>query len=37
LNLDASETLVFVVVRSNNERIVVNLDVMPVEQPETVF
>ena len=37
LNLDAGETLDFVVVRSDNERIVVNLDVVPVEQPETVF
>ena len=36
-NLDASETLDFVVVRSDNERIVVNLDVAPVEQPEAVF
>lgn len=27
----------FVVVRSDSERIVVNLDVVPVEQPETVF
>lgn len=37
LNLDAGETVDFVVVRSDNERIVVNLDVVPVEQPETVF
>ena len=37
LNLDAGEILDFVVVRSDNERIVVNLDVVPVEQPETVF
>ena len=37
LNLDASETLDFVVVRSDNERIVVKLDTVPVEQPETVF
>jgi len=37
LNLDAGETLEFVVVRSDNERIAVNLDVVPVEQPETVF
>jgi uncharacterized RmlC-like cupin family protein len=36
-NLDASETLDFVVVRSDNERIAVDLDVVPVEQPETVF
>ena len=37
LNLSASETVDFVVVRSDNERIVVNLDVAPAEQPETVF
>lgn len=37
VNQSASETLDFVVVRSDNERIVVNLDVMPVERPETVF
>jgi uncharacterized RmlC-like cupin family protein len=36
LNLSASETVEFLVVRSDNEKIVVNLDVMPVEQPETV-
>jgi uncharacterized RmlC-like cupin family protein len=32
LNLDANETLDFVVVRSDNERIVVDLDVAPTEQ-----
>ncbi len=37
VNLDAGETLDFVVVRSDDERIAVNLDVVPVEQPETVF
>jgi uncharacterized RmlC-like cupin family protein len=37
LNLDASGTVDFVVVRSDNERIVVNLDVVPVEEPETVY
>ena len=37
VNLDASETLDFVVVRSDNEKIVVGLDIVPVEQPETVF
>jgi uncharacterized RmlC-like cupin family protein len=37
VNLDAGETLDFVVVRSDGERIVVNLDVVPVERPETVF
>ena len=36
-NLDAGETLDFVVVRSDNERIVVDLDIAPVEQPEAVF
>src|SRR5713101_8272912 len=36
LNLDASETLDFVVIRSDNAGIVVKLDVAPVEQPETV-
>ena len=36
-NLDGSETVDFVVVRSDNERIVVDLNVVPVEQPETVF
>ena len=37
LNLSASEAVDFVVIRSDNERIVVNLDVTPIEQPETVF
>jgi uncharacterized RmlC-like cupin family protein len=37
LNLDASETLDFVVVRSDNEKIAVNLDVVPIDQPESVF
>jgi len=37
LNLDANETVDFVVVRSDNEKIVVKLDVVPVEQSETVF
>lgn len=36
LNLSASETVEFLVVRSDNEKIVVNVDVMPVEQPEMV-
>jgi uncharacterized RmlC-like cupin family protein len=36
-NLDAGETLDFVVVRSDNERIVVDLDIVQVEQPEAVF
>jgi uncharacterized RmlC-like cupin family protein len=37
LNLSDSESLDFVVVRSDNERIAVNLEITPVEQPETVF
>jgi uncharacterized RmlC-like cupin family protein len=37
LNLDAGETLDFVVVRSDNEKIAVGLDVVPVEQPETLY
>lgn len=37
VNLQAGETLDFVVVRSDNEKIVVNLETVPVEQPETVF
>jgi uncharacterized RmlC-like cupin family protein len=37
LNPDASESLDFVVVRSDDERIAVNLDLVPVDQPETVF
>jgi len=37
LNVDASETVDFVVVRSDNEKLAVNLDIVPVEQPETVF
>jgi uncharacterized RmlC-like cupin family protein len=36
-NLGAGETLDFLVVRSDNEKIAVNLDVVPVEQPETVY
>jgi uncharacterized RmlC-like cupin family protein len=36
VNLSTSETLDFVVVRSDNERIVVNLDVVAAEQPEMV-
>ena len=36
-NVDEHETVDFVVIRSDNEMIVVNLDVVPVEQPETVF
>jgi uncharacterized RmlC-like cupin family protein len=36
-NLDAVETLEFVVVRSDNEKIAVALDVVAVEQPEAMF
>jgi hypothetical protein len=36
-NVDAHETVEFVEVRSDNEKIAVNLDVVPVERPETVF
>ena len=36
-NLSASETVEFVVVRSDNEKIAVKLDIAPAEQPETVF
>ena len=36
-NLDDGETLEFVVVRSDNERIAVCLDVVPVDDPEMVF
>ncbi len=35
-NVDASEAVDFVVVRSDNEKLVVNLDIAPVEHPETV-
>jgi uncharacterized RmlC-like cupin family protein len=37
LNLSTSETVDFVVVRSDNAAIVVKLDVVPVEEPERVF
>jgi uncharacterized RmlC-like cupin family protein len=36
-NLDTVETLEFVVVRSDNEKIAVALDVVAVEQPEAMF
>src|SRR5258707_10182833 len=36
-NCSASETVDFVVVRSDDEKIVVKLDAMPVEEPETLF
>ena len=35
-NLDVGETVEFLVVRSDNEKIVVNLAVTPIEYPETV-
>jgi len=37
INLDAEHPLEFVVVRSDNERIAVDLDVVPVEPPEIVL
>ena len=37
LNLSASETVDFVVIRSDNERIAVDLDLAPAERPEVVF
>jgi len=37
VNLDAAGTLDFVVVRSDNEKIVVGLDIVPVERPQTLF
>jgi uncharacterized RmlC-like cupin family protein len=36
-NPSSSEAVHFLVVRSDNERIVVTLDIEPVEQPETAF
>jgi Predicted mannose-6-phosphate isomerase len=36
-NFDASEAVDVVVVRSDNEKIVVKLDAKPIEQPEVVF
>jgi uncharacterized RmlC-like cupin family protein len=37
INASPSEALECVLVRSDNEAIVVNLDITPVEKPETVF
>lgn len=37
LNLNAKETLDLVVVRSDNQKIAVSLDVNPVEEPERVL
>ncbi len=36
-NLGTSETVDFLVVRSDNDRIVIKLDVAPAEPPETVY
>ena len=36
-NFSSTESVDFVVVRSDNEKIVVKIDVVPVEQAETVF
>jgi uncharacterized RmlC-like cupin family protein len=36
-NLSAGDVLDFVVVRSDGERIAVKLDIVPVENPETLF
>jgi uncharacterized RmlC-like cupin family protein len=36
-NLDADAALHFVVVRSDNERIAVSIDAVPVERPELLF
>ena len=36
VNLSTLETVEFLVVRSDNERIVFNLDIIPIEHPETV-
>ena len=35
-NVDENEPVDFVVIRSDNEKIVVNLDVVPVDRPEVV-
>ena len=37
INASADETLECVLVRSDNEAVVVNLDIEPVEKPESVF
>jgi uncharacterized RmlC-like cupin family protein len=36
-NISTRESVDFIVVRSDNERIVVNLDTVPVDHPETVY
>ncbi len=37
INASSDETLECVLVRSDNEAVVVNLDIEPVEKPEAVF
>jgi uncharacterized RmlC-like cupin family protein len=37
INASSDETLECVLVRSDNEAVVVNLDIEPIEKPETVF
>ncbi len=37
INANSDETLECVLVRSDNEAVVVNLDIAPVEQPEAVY
>jgi uncharacterized RmlC-like cupin family protein len=37
INASSDETLQCVLVRSDNEAVVVNLDIEPVEKPETVL
>jgi uncharacterized RmlC-like cupin family protein len=37
INASADETLECVLVRSDNEAVVVNLDIEPVEAPQTVY
>ena len=37
INASSDETLECVLVRSDNEAVVVNLDIEPVEKPETVL
>jgi uncharacterized RmlC-like cupin family protein len=36
-NLSSAESLVFVVVRSDNEKIAIDLDTVPVEHPERIY
>jgi uncharacterized RmlC-like cupin family protein len=37
INASATETLECVLVRSDNEAVVINLDIQPVEEPENVY